>query len=60
MTWRESGLLRFERTVHAWFVQHGIGLLRVSLGAAFLAFGAVKYVPSVSPAEGLVLATVQR
>jgi hypothetical protein len=35
-----------------------IDVLRVSLGVVFLVFGALKFVPGLSPAEGLVIRTV--
>jgi uncharacterized membrane protein YphA (DoxX/SURF4 family) len=37
---------------------HGITVLRVALGVVFVWFGALKFVPGLSPAEGLVRATV--
>jgi putative oxidoreductase len=46
-----------EAMAHRWLVAHSIMLLRVSLGAVFLAFGALKIFPGVSPAEDLVTAT---
>lgn len=39
--------------------RHGIDLMRISLGATFLAFGALKFFPGASPAEGLVVPTVE-
>lgn len=50
-------LLRIEDLTHHWFVSHGIAVLRISVGAVFLVFGALKYFPGVSPAEDLVLST---
>jgi len=37
-----------------WLVAHSIAVLRVSVGAVFLAFGALKFFPGVSPAQDLV------
>jgi putative oxidoreductase len=55
---RPGGRLdRLDAAVHAWLVAHSILLLRVSLGAVFLAFGVLKLFPGVSPAESLVKAT---
>jgi putative oxidoreductase len=48
---------RLERTAERWLVAHSITLLRLSLGAVFLAFGVLKLFPGVSPAENLVKAT---
>ena len=46
---------RFTR----WTVQHGILLLRLSLGVIFLWFGVLKFIPNLSPAEGLAIRTVE-
>jgi uncharacterized membrane protein YphA (DoxX/SURF4 family) len=37
-----------------WLLAHSITILRMSLGAVFLAFGALKFFPGVSPAQDLV------
>ncbi len=44
----------------AWLNAHSIAILRVSLGLTFLAFGALKFVPGLSPAEDLAVATIDR
>ena len=41
----------------AWLAGHSVDLLRLSLGAVFLGFGALKFVPGLSPAAGLAGAT---
>ncbi|MQA03415.1 MAG: DoxX family protein [Streptosporangiales bacterium] len=38
---------------------HSIDILRISLGVVFLAFGALKFIPGASPAEELVVRTLQ-
>ncbi|TVQ63638.1 MAG: DoxX family membrane protein [Phycisphaerales bacterium] len=38
--------------------RHGLGLLRVSIGVVFLWFGAIKFVPGLSPADELATRTV--
>ena len=38
--------------------RHGVRLLRYAIGLVFVWFGALKLVPGLSPAEGLVAATV--
>ena len=40
--------------------RHGVTLARVSLGIVFLWFGALKFFPGLSPAEGLAARTVER
>lgn len=60
MTTRAGHLLiGFEGAVHGWLVRHSIDLLRLSLGVVFLGFGVLKLFPGVSPAEGLVEATIE-
>lgn len=52
---------RFEALdtrITRWMAHHGIRILRIALGVVFLWFGALKLVPGMSPAEGLVRATV--
>ncbi|WP_017591680.1 hypothetical protein [Nocardiopsis potens] len=39
--------------------RYGIGLMQVSLGTTFLVFGALKFFPGASPAEDLVVPTVE-
>ncbi len=40
-----------------WLAAHSITALRISLGLVIAGFGALKYVPGASPAEGLVMRT---
>ena len=40
-----------------WLARHSVDLLRISLGLVFLGFGALKFIPGVSPAEGLATQT---
>lgn len=49
---------RVEKRTVGWMAKNGIALLRVSLGIVFLWFGALKFLPSLSPAEGLAAATI--
>jgi putative oxidoreductase len=43
-----------------WVNAHSITVLRVSLGLVFCLFGALKFVPGLSPAEDLAIATIDR
>jgi putative oxidoreductase len=43
-----------ESACERWLIAYSIAILRVSVGAVFLAFGVLKFFPGVSPAEGLV------
>ncbi len=46
-----------EATVHRFLLAYSITCLRLSLGIVFLAFGALKLFPGVSPAQNLVETT---
>ncbi|WP_156252727.1 DoxX family membrane protein [Pseudactinotalea terrae] len=45
--------------VRDWLAAHSLSILRISLGLVFLAFAIPKYVPGLSPAEGLAAATIE-
>jgi len=47
-----------DAAVHRLLVAHGLLFLRCSVGAVFLYFGALKLVPGHSPAEELVMKTI--
>jgi len=47
-----------DQKITAWMAKMGITLLRVSVGIIFVWFGALKLVPGLSPAEGLIRATL--
>jgi uncharacterized membrane protein YphA (DoxX/SURF4 family) len=49
---------RMDARATAWMADHGVTLLRVSLGAIFLWFGALKFFPALSPAESLAGETI--
>jgi uncharacterized membrane protein YphA (DoxX/SURF4 family) len=48
-----------ERACQRWLIAYSIAILRVSVGAIFLAFGVLKLFPGVSPAQSLVEATTE-
>lgn len=50
-------LERFDAAIQHWLIAHSITLLRLSLGVIFLAFGALKFFPDISPAQNLVETT---
>jgi uncharacterized membrane protein YphA (DoxX/SURF4 family) len=47
-----------DRTVTRWMAQHGITLLRWSIGLIFIWFGALKLVPGMSPADQIATDTM--
>jgi len=49
---------RLDARLVRWMAHNGITLLRLALGVVFVWFGALKFVPGLSPAENLVAATV--
>lgn len=54
-----SRLARYEATAHRFLVGRSLLFLRVSIGLVFLYFGALKLFPGRSPAEDLVMRTVE-
>jgi uncharacterized membrane protein YphA (DoxX/SURF4 family) len=48
----------FDRRAAKWMARNGVALLRVSLGVVFLWFGALKFFPSMSPAQELAARTM--
>ena len=50
-------LHRAQTRFTTWLVAHSLRLLRVSLGAIFLLFGVLKFVPGLSPAQDLATRT---
>lgn len=49
---------RIDRRITRWMAANGIWLLRVSLGIVFLWFGALKFIPGLSPADELATRTI--
>ncbi len=47
-----------DRFLTEWMSRYGITLLRFGLGIVFVWFGALKFVPGLSPAEDLALDTI--
>ena len=45
---------RIDEGITAWMAKRGIWLLQTSIGVIYLWFGALKLVPDLSPAEGLI------
>lgn len=54
-----SRIDRLDRAITGWMARWAPGLLRHSLGIVFLWFGALKFFPSLSPAESLAGHTIQ-
>lgn len=48
-----------DRRITHWMARYGIVLLRLSLGAVFLWFGALKFFPGLSPAQDLATRTIR-
>ncbi len=48
-----------EQRLARWLARYSIALLRISLGAVFLGFGVLKFVPGLSPAEPLAAQTLE-
>jgi uncharacterized membrane protein YkgB len=53
-----SPLDRIDRAVAGWMRQYGYRVLRISVAIIFIWFGALKFIPDLSPATELVKRTV--
>lgn len=53
-----QGLRPADERITRWMAANGVLLLRLSLGIVFLWFGALKFIPGLSPAEGLATRTI--
>lgn len=49
---------RLDARIVAWMARHGVTVLRIGLGVIFLWFGALKFIPNLSPAEDLATRTI--
>ncbi|MDQ4051775.1 MAG: DoxX family protein [Actinomycetota bacterium] len=49
---------RVQERAATWLAAHSITALRISLGLVFLGFGVLKFFPGASPAEALVMRTI--
>jgi uncharacterized membrane protein YkgB len=58
-TRRSVDLRSVEIGVATWLARYSVDLLRISLGLVFFGFGALKFVPGLSPAETLATQTLQ-
>jgi uncharacterized membrane protein YphA (DoxX/SURF4 family) len=58
MTIENSRLAGLDLAMVRWMARRGPLLLRVSLGTVFLWFGALKFFPGLSPAQGLATRTI--
>jgi uncharacterized membrane protein YkgB len=52
-------LNKLDKHITTWMAEHGVKLLRISLGIIFLWFGALKFIPGASPAESLATRTIE-
>jgi uncharacterized membrane protein YkgB len=51
---------RLDKKITGWMGRNGIRLTRIALGIVFTWFGALKFLPGASPAEGLAGRTIER
>lgn len=49
---------RVDTLITGWMARYGVVLLRISVGVVFFWFGALKLVPGLSPAEGLIRSSI--
>lgn len=55
-----SSLQPLDIRITTWMARHGVTLTRLALGAVFLWFGAIKFVPGWSPAADLAARTIDQ
>ena len=51
-------VLHPDHRITGWLGRHSVDILRISLGLVFLGFGVLKFFPGASPAEALVMRTL--
>lgn len=49
-----------DRRATHWLAEHGLTLLRISIGVVFIWFGVLKFWPGLSPADQLATETIDR
>ena len=49
---------RYDKRITAWMSKYGLLLLRLSVGIVFFWFGILKFIPGLSPAQGLAIRTI--
>ncbi|MGQ9903302.1 MAG: DoxX family membrane protein [Anaerolineae bacterium] len=50
---------RIDARITHWMARYSVIILRVALGLVFLWFGALKFIPGLSPAQGLAGQTIE-
>jgi hypothetical protein len=51
---------RLDAAITGYLARYGVPVIRVGLGIVFLWFGALKFVPGLSPAQDLAARTIER
>ncbi len=54
----QSAFQVIDRRVTHWLAEHGLTLLRISIGLVFVWFGVLKFWPGLSPADRLATETI--
>lgn len=54
----QSAFQVIDRRVTHWLAEHGLTLLRISIGLVFVWFGVLKFWPGLSPADHLATETI--
>lgn len=55
----QSLFTAIDTRLTAWMAEHGITLLRISVGIVFFWFGILKFFPGLSPAQDLAARTIE-
>lgn len=59
MTKYRNKFHEIDTRITAWMAEHGIVLLRISVGIVFFWFGVLKFFPDLSPAQDLAARTIE-
>ena len=54
----QMALQMIDRRLTHWLAEHGVNLLRISIGLIFVWFGVLKFWPGLSPADQLATETI--
>ena len=55
-----TSFVSIDRRLTRWMAEHGLTILRISIGVIFFWFGALKFWPDLSPADELAAATIDK
>ncbi|MDJ0664877.1 MAG: DoxX family membrane protein [Acidimicrobiia bacterium] len=57
---KQTTFQNVDRRITRWMAEHGLTLLRISIGVIFVWFGAIKFWPGLSAADQLATDTIEK